>query len=244
MKRRRSSLQKWTVFAWGGRRDLALVRRLKDRTSLQTLIDSGDAVSRKGLVRASEGPTATLWKYLGGESLTIPISPKGTFLCSTRNRYHRNKDPFTHRMTDLTAFGAAATRGEKELGSRIRKVPVSDYRHKDGSARCAMHSELCKHKCAGRRVRQLESACLSFNSILAAYFLPLTSGRLASYRPEPLTSELFSVPLTPRGVEDIRQIKGYDDLDSLVLKANALKDADWPTDRGSVRLYTARFQGR
>src|ERR1035441_10327823 len=41
----------------------------------------------------------------------------------------------------------------------------------------------------------LDTACDVYNSILAVYYLLLTSGRFASYRPEPTATDLLSLPI-------------------------------------------------
>ena len=76
-------------------------------------------------------------------------------------------------------------------------------------------------------VAVLEAACLSYNSILAVYFLLLTSSRFASYRPEPLVGELRRVPIPKPESGLLQRLTTHAELDTRVRQAFGFKDAEW-----------------
>jgi len=89
----------------------------------------------------------------------------------------------------------------------------------------------------------LEAACLSYNSILAVYFLLLTSSRFASYRPEPLVGELRRVPLPEPAPGLLQGIATYAELDARVRQAFAFKDAEWVLVEDLFEVTLPDFKG-
>ena len=89
----------------------------------------------------------------------------------------------------------------------------------------------------------LESAVLSYNSVLAVYFLLLTSGRLASYRPEPLVEEMRAVPLAPPYDDTLAGVRTLEDVDERVRKAFGFKDAEWTLVDDLFRYTLPDFKG-
>lgn len=73
----------------------------------------------------------------------------------------------------------------------------------------------------------LERACVVYNSSFAVYFLLLTSGRLASYRPEPLAGEVLAVPIPESFEANIASIDIVAETDRIASAALGLKDSEW-----------------
>jgi len=73
---------------------------------------------------------------------------------------------------------------------------------------------------------EMESACVSYNSKLAAYFLLLTSSRFASFIQEVNADDLLRVPL-PRSGALLKGIIAPADTDEVVRRAFGLKAAEW-----------------
>ncbi len=74
--------------------------------------------------------------------------------------------------------------------------------------------------------RLLEAAWLGLNSSLAVYFLLLTSGRFASWVPEPNKSEFMAVPLPDPQGELLAGLTRSEDVDARMLKSVRLQDAE------------------
>jgi len=89
----------------------------------------------------------------------------------------------------------------------------------------------------------LESACLSYNSILAVYFLLLTSSRFASYRPEPLVEELLRVPIPEPRPGLLNGITKPSDVDARVREAFGFKDAEWVLVEDLFNVTLPDFKG-
>jgi hypothetical protein len=89
----------------------------------------------------------------------------------------------------------------------------------------------------------LEAACLSYNSILAVYFLLLTSSRFASYRPEPLVEELLRVPIPEPHPGMLEGIATPRDVDGRVREAFGLKDAEWVLVEDLFNVTLPDFKG-
>ena len=73
----------------------------------------------------------------------------------------------------------------------------------------------------------IQAACLSYNSVLAVYFLLLTSSRFASYRPEPLVEELLQVPIPEPRSGILDGVTTLKEIDDRTRDAFGLKDAEW-----------------
>ena len=84
---------------------------------------------------------------------------------------------------------------------------------------------------------------MSYNSVLAVYFLLLTSGRLASYRPEPLVEEMRGVPFAPPEDDMLAGLKTLEDVDERVRKVFGFKDAEWTLIDDLFRYTLPDFQG-
>jgi hypothetical protein len=89
----------------------------------------------------------------------------------------------------------------------------------------------------------LEAACLAYNSLLAVYFLQLTSGRIAAYRPEAQVSDLLMVPI-PKSTKGLSKgIHSLEDIDRRVYDAFELKDAERVLVEDMIAYTLADFRG-
>jgi hypothetical protein len=89
----------------------------------------------------------------------------------------------------------------------------------------------------------LAAGCLTYNSILAVYFLLLTSGRFASYRPEPLIEELLRVPIPRTRVSQLKDTKTAGKFDEQVRRAFDFKDAEWTLIEDLFEVTLPDFKG-
>jgi hypothetical protein len=93
------------------------------------------------------------------------------------------------------------------------------------------------------RLGFLEAACSSYNSILAVYFLLLTSGRFASYRPEPLVKELLRVPIPCPQLGRLKDVKTSGEFDEQVRQSFDFKDAEWILIEDLFKVTLPDFKG-
>ncbi len=226
----------WTALAWGGRRDLALIKRLGVEENLQKLFREKRVDSREGIIRGAIEHREILERHIIEEE----DFPDGTLLVLSVEGLPVNQNPKVHRRTDLRAFGMPQLlikQGWTKLSGRFRAA-LSNGASANGAicsqSYISIHTELKS---------VLESAALSYNSVLAVYFLLLTSGRLASYRPEPLVEEMRGVPFAPPQNDMLAGLMTFEDIDERVRQAFGFKDAEWTLVDDLFRYTLPDFKG-
>jgi hypothetical protein len=226
----------WTALAWGGRRDLDLINRLKNAENLQRLLHFKRINCREGISRGEIDYHEILQRHI----LETEDFPEGTFLKLSIGDLPNNNNPKVHRRTDLEAFNLPQLlikQGWTKLSGRFRAVICNGN---TGKGAICSQSYISVHT---KSNLILESATLSYNSILAVYFLLLTSGRLASYRPEPLVQEMRSIPLAPHLDEMLSGLRSYEDVDDRIRTAFGLKEAEWTLIDDLFRFTLPDFKG-
>ena len=89
----------------------------------------------------------------------------------------------------------------------------------------------------------LDAACLAYNSVLAVYFLLLTSSRFASYRPEPLVEELLRLPIPAPQPKMLDGLRRPEDIDRRVREAFGFRDAEWALIEDLFNVTLSDFKG-
>ena len=72
----------------------------------------------------------------------------------------------------------------------------------------------------------LKIACLIYNSKIAVYYLFLSNGFFASYRPKVTVKDLLSLPLLQKMELDLSSIRTHDEVDQVVDQLFSLKDSE------------------
>ena len=233
----------WTTLAWGGRRDLAFTKKLLTFDSLATLENKGIITRRKGIVRG-DGRKA-IPELKGKRILETSSFPKSTFLLLRATTLPINDNEFVDDddSTTVQPFEIPQLILKKSWQAHSGRVQaarvLSDK--KTGGIVCTQ-SYVTVHA-SQKQTCYLDSACLGYNSRLAVYFLLLTSGRLASYRPEPLVSELLSVPIAPIDDKNLEHIENYDQVDTHVLGSIGLKDSEITLVKDLFEFTLPDFKG-
>lgn len=217
----------WTVLMWGDRRDRSLVQRLKSCDTLSNLDAETGIKTRDGICfgdRKKRQP-----KLLNRLILTEGDFPADDLLYLNAEEFPKNSEAFTdsRASTDLSAFAfpqLLIKKGWRTDASRF-KARLTKNR-KDGQGILCTKSYITVHV-PTEQLGVIEAACISYNSILAVYFLLLTSGRFASYRPEPLKEEFLSVPIPKARSGLLDGINCSADIDQRIREAFEFKDAEW-----------------
>jgi hypothetical protein len=89
----------------------------------------------------------------------------------------------------------------------------------------------------------LEAACLAFNSTLAVYYLLLTSGRTASYRPEATLGDILRLPYPDPKPGMLVGIKTLGDVDARMREFYALEEVEWALIEDLHNYTMLDFQG-
>jgi hypothetical protein len=220
----------WYVLRWGGRRDLAFVRQLLALTSLAKLANQEVLQTRDGIIRGDR--TKKVKQIVGRRLMAAEQFPPQVILRMDGSTLPINNDPSVDgkASTDFTAFGSpqlVIKKTRQEQVGRFRAVLVE------------VESVICSHSYVSVRGprRILDEAAIVYNSLLAVYFLFLTSSRLGTYRPEVLTSELLKVPLPNSGARVKTRVRNFDEVDSQVRQLFDFKEAEWALVEDRLR-YT------
>lgn len=235
----------WTALLWGGRRDLALVHRLAHRSTKKPAPAKGRlrAAASDDLTRLDQLDDEVLHKRLGiirGDRLKpeppivgrrileMPEFPAETFLHLRVCDFPRNDDPATdgkssRTMTPFDLPQMIIKKGWSASTKRFSAVLT------EGDS--ATGGLVCTQAYVSVHVPEawlalLESACLSLNSVVAVYYLFLTSGR-AAFIPDALVEDLMSVPLAPPTPELLSGLKTFAEVDSRMRTALQLNEAEW-----------------
>lgn len=214
----------WTALAWAGRRDFALIKRLAKYDTLQKLMRSGIVKSREGMIRGDRKQVQN--EIVGRPILEGDDFPDGTFLRLDATDLPLNEDPHTHSRdsTSYEAFDPPQVVIKQGWTTETGRFKAALHEGPEEGAICSQ-SYISVHA-AEQLAQVLESAVLSYNSMLAVYFLLLTSGRLASYRPEPLVEEMRSVPFAKPRKGMLHGLRTFANVDERVHEELALKDAE------------------
>lgn len=231
----------WTTLMWGNARDRAFLQRLRNANCLEKLVVDEKAILRNGLELDAHGQIHEGTK--NQNFWTADTFPVGTLLKLDRNQIPITTGIQTHRKTDLQAFQTPQLiikRGWQKGAGRFCSAMLSSNQVKPGAlftqSYLSVHFPL-------EWSSYLESACLSFNSIFAVYFLLLTSSRFASYRPEPLVSEFLRVPIPDQLSNSIESLQNYDDIDRCIYESFNFKDAEWVLIEDLFNITLSDFKG-
>lgn len=209
----------WNVLRWGGRRDLALVRRLLTLPTVAKLDKQQVLKTRDGIIRGDRKKKVK--DIVGRRLLATEQFPAASFLHLDAETLPKNTDAAVDAKasTDFAAFDLPQLLIKKTMQQdpgRFRAVIVQ------GEGVICSHSYVSVHGPESF----LETAALVYNSRVAVYFLFLTSSRLGTYRPEVLTNELVRVPV-PQMHSRKAKVTTFTDIDKQVRQFFEFKEAEW-----------------
>jgi hypothetical protein len=234
----------WTALMWGNHRDFSLIRRLTRFPNLKTLGKEGRLICREGLTRGENPARRKKHKWL----LDRPILeednfPSDTFLYLHATQLPKNEDAWAERPRTEQVFSPPQLLIKKGWSTEIKRyqarLVIPD---KLGRGVVCTHSFLSVSSPNGEKAL-LEAACLAGNSLIAVYFLLLTSGRFASYRPEALTKDILRIPIPSPLPGLLDGLKTTNDIDQRVRNAFSLKPAEWILIDDMCKVTLEDFKG-
>ena len=218
----------WTALMWGGRRDLSLVKRLNQESSIKKLKQRGIAKTRQGVIRSDGRKVEN--SLLNKRILESDESLDSSFLYLNAEELPINDDPCIDSGTGLSSLSAfqlpqmIVKQSWQKESLRFCSVIVNP----DGTNQGIICSKsYVSIHIPDENISQLNAACLSYNSKLAVYYLLLTSGRFASYIPEVNVNDLLRVPIPKLSVGELHNIKTIDGIDERIRQAFEFKDSEW-----------------
>lgn len=212
-----------STLMWGGRRDLALIRKLSREDTLEKLAAQRFVRKRQGTIRGDRKRQQN--DLVGRRMLDDDHFPDGTFLWLNVKKVPRNQNPFTHSRdsTDLKAFEPPQL--ILKQGWQIGAGRFQAALNFSNEGLLCNKSYVSLHANEDRK-NLLETACLSYKSKVSAYHLLLSSGRFSSYRPEPNVSDLLSVPLPPVRAGILDGVTNIEKLDQRAYEAFELTETE------------------
>jgi len=221
----------WTVLAWGGRRDLALIRKLRRRpfSTIEDLEKKGHVHARngfkRGILRAKEYPESQNIPILESheiwENLSIVVDYE-QFPLNTNTMFERFRD-LENYILPLVIIKESWTVEAKRFKAVLVKASSS-------SANKLLFSQSFSGiRSSATSEYNINTVALAINSVLAVYYFLLTGARMGSYRPTLLLDDIREFPL-PQTLQlsntELRDMS-EDAIDEKVKKAYGLKDAEW-----------------
>lgn len=221
----------WTALAWGGRRDLSLLRSLAEFPSIAKMKSAKTLRTREGINRGDRKKTQR--KILGWKILESKDLPTDSFPRLSTTGLPTNNDPLTddRASTDFAAFERPQLiiKGSwKADESRFKASLVDFQKNTELGLLCSQsYITVSDPNAQGNESPALDAACLVLNSKLTVYCLLLTSSRFAAYRPEPLVADFLNIPLPPVQPKALDGVRKPTDCDALIRNAFELAKEDW-----------------
>ncbi|SIN83670.1 N-6 DNA Methylase [Singulisphaera sp. GP187] len=216
----------WPALAFGGRRDLDLIRRLRSAPTLKKYKKKGLVDTREGVIRGNKArfePDIVGKRVMDGGDF-----PVGMFLQIDASQLPKETSGMVHDRdsTNFDAFKLPQLIIKQTLQVEHQRFQAALVKgdEPEWGIICSQ-SFISVHEAGNGNI--LKSAWLSLTSQLSVYYISITSSRLGHYRPEPLVKELLSVPLVDPQPRMLDGIKSAIDVDRRVRELFHLYEADW-----------------
>lgn len=217
----------WPILSLGGPRDLQLVRRLQACDNLERLKKKGKVITRLGIIPGNRK------KRLDDELASVPYFdaaqfPENVFLEFDVSGLSPWGDPRVadSDSTNFEAFKRPQLLIKQSFSASLGRFRAVLVRSNDPVWGTISKKTYLSVRDLTSEAANIRSACLVFNSIIATYFLCLTSSRVGHYIPEALTRELLRVPLPP-APPSFEQLDSFEAIDELTKALFELTQADW-----------------
>ena len=231
----------WSALIWGGRRDVALLERLSRLATIGKYKRKRRLTTRQGIYRGKKEVERPA--ILGKRILRADEFPEDVFLQLSPLNLEINSDPFTHEK-DSTNFEAF-----EPLQLLVKMAwTIEEGRYRAVMVTPSTEGVLCtRHYISVHAAEEdreiLESACLSYNSAVAVYYLFLRSGRFANYRPEPYVWELLDVPIPNKAGPSIGEITCRKKIEEVVEELFEFRPAERVLIEDALKYALADFKG-
>jgi hypothetical protein len=183
----------WTVLMAGRRRDLQLIQHIAShKQSLAAARREGCLEMQEGLIPSQSGEVHP--ELRNRLVLETDDFPADTWLRLETSSLPRQRAIRVHRRTKASVFSLPQLlikQGWREERGRFRSALVQG-----SEGVVCTQSYITVHGKTAEARSVLTSACLMTNSRVAAYYLALTSSRIA-FIPEVLAEDFYALPLPP-----------------------------------------------
>jgi type I restriction-modification system DNA methylase subunit len=222
----------WTVLAWGGRRDLALIRKLHTKPfstiaqlEKEGLLRTGNGFKRKSLL-PKEYPESRylpvledheIWDRLPMVTDTRPFPP------NTNPKFERFRNLEENFSLPLMIMKESWTVEAKRFKGVLVRAGNSR------TNKLLFSQSFNGIRSLGMDGYDINTIALAINSIFAVYYFLLTGARMGNYRPTLLLSDIRDFPL-PRSASITTEelaVMAEVTIDERVKEIYGLKEAEW-----------------
>ena len=234
----------WSALMWGGRRDLYLIQQLSRTSNVAGYKKSGVLCNREGIKRGDRKQIQNL--ILGKRILNKPDFPEDPFLFLNPSILPLpiNDDPEldSRASANFSAFALPQLILKQSWKKDHKRFQAVLIKSDNGEGILCSESYVTIHT-SKENSQILETACLVYNSKVAVYYLLLSSGRFASYLPEPNLEDLLKIPIPKYNQGIIHNLETFDDIDNRVYEAFSIKASEKALIEDLFNFTLLDFQG-
>lgn len=204
----------WPALMWGGRRDLRFIRRLRNESeTLGSGIEKGNWFLIRGFQRGAKNardyPDRIGYPVLENHTIWNQRS-----IVSNASQFPPNENPMFEKPRKLEVFKLPATVLKESwtvtAGKKFRGIFVTPTKKTKKHDTLLVRNSFLVVKSQSKE--SLSALTIALNSSFAVYYLFMTSGRLASYRPALRNQDLKEMPL-PTEKLSVKQLKKINEAD-------------------------------
>ena len=204
-----------------------MIRKLGKFPTLAQLKVQKKVMSRMGIIPGDK--KKELRELQNKPYLEMTQFPEEVFLELDAARIPPWKEPFVHSLHGIKDF--EEFKKPQLLIKQSYSVSTGRFRAVLVRSDDPIWGVICKKTYLSVRDlstdrRHIRGACLVYNSLLATYFLILTSSRLGHYITEANTRELMMAPL-PEAAPDLSSLTSFEDIDELTRTQFNLSQSEW-----------------
>lgn len=234
----------WSALIWGQKRDWRLIKKLRLAENLAKLEESELVQCKEGFIRGRNPSRQKEYVWLMNRHILDTDSfPDNSSIFLNARELPKLTNPKMERPRNERAFSTPQLlikRGWSVKTKRFQARLVAPDELELGVVCSSSYLSVCTS--LGHE-SLIEAAYLSCNSLLAVYFLLLTSGRFSAYRPEALASEISRIPIPKLNKIEFKDIHTNADIDSKVFAAFELKDAEKTLIEDLCKITLEDFKG-
>lgn len=217
----------WPALTWGGRRDLALVSRLQRTDTLGMAIAEGKIKFQRGFQRGKPENARPKTEFTGLRLLERHEHWRDCPSVARVTQFRKNDNSMFERPRPIDVYQLPALILKESwsvsAGGRFRGILVEPL----GREKYLLFSKsFLSIQCTEKKL--LEALAVAINSSFAVYYMYMTSGRLASYRPALRNADVTMLPLP---------------LSNAVLPSQALGLLEDNRDKVALDIYNLREDG-
>lgn len=235
----------WSTLLWGQKRDFGLVKKLRLADNLAKLEKGEFVLYKEGIIHGKNTSRQKEYAWLMNRHILDTDSfPDSTSILLKARELPKITNSKVERPRNERAFSVPQLLIKQGWSVKTKRfqarLVVPDEL---GNGIICSQSYLSVCALPGQE-SLIEAASLSCNSLLAVYFLLLTSGRFSAYRPEALVSDISRIPIPKLNKVEFKDIRTPEDIDSIVFEAFGLKDAEKTLIEDLCKITLEDFKGK